>query len=36
MKIIPATLGHLNEIIILNKIDDYGNPDNFIQDCIEK
>jgi len=36
MKIIWATLEHLDEIITINKIDDYGNPDIFIQESVEK
>jgi len=34
MKIISSTREHLSEISTLNKIDDYGNPDDFLERCI--
>ena len=35
MKIREAKLHDLQDIIVLNKIDDYGNPDEYIRDSIK-
>ena len=35
MKIIPATHKHLSEIIELNKIVDYENPDSFMKESVD-
>lgn len=36
MKIIPAQEQHLREILQINKVYDYGNPDIFIQESISR